>query len=121
MVAELPILVSTRPPETTIRGVLGDRFHYFRGRSGRRYLFTTIARADLADFRSAVVVLARREPGGLTALSVTELDADGQAVNVPRWPPRVSHDCVVLVHLLAERADDRRTAVADLTSATLSG
>jgi hypothetical protein len=119
MVAELPILLSARPPETTIRGVLGDRFHYFRGVSGRRYLFTAIARRDLADFRSAVVILARREPRGLKAVTVAELDADGNLVASTR-PVPATRDLVVLVHLLAEDTADREAILADLSSAALA-
>jgi hypothetical protein len=120
MVAELPILLSFPSPETTVRCVLGDRFHYFRGVSGRRYLFTRIARADLADFRSAVVMLAHREPRGYRAFAVAELDRDGRLRAGRRWPRELPRDCIVLVHLLAERATDRGAVVADLTSAALA-
>jgi hypothetical protein len=113
MVVEPAYILSDRPP-VPVRAGLGDRFRYQHGASGRRYLFTTIDANDLADFRSAVVVLARREPRGLRVLSVTELDADGQPIGAGRWPPLIPRDCLVLVHLLAERGEDRRAVVADL-------
>src|SRR5687767_9695206 len=102
MVAEPPILLSERPPEVPMRAGFGDRYRYFRGISGRRYLFSLINREELPDFRSAVVLLARREPQGLRAVSVTALDDKGRAVGAAGWPPLVPSDCRVLVHLLAE-------------------
>jgi hypothetical protein len=117
MVAEPLILLSERPPEVPMRPGFGDRFRYFRGKSGRRYLFTLINRDELADFRSAVVLLARRTPGGLRATSVSALDDAGRPMGSDCWPPIVPADCRVLVHLLAEREEDRRAVVADLTPA----
>jgi hypothetical protein len=115
MVAEPPILLSERPPEVPMRAGFGDRYRYFRGISGRRYLFTVINRDELADFRSAVVLLARRAADGLRAVSVSALDDGGRPIGSDRWPPLVPADCRVLVHLLAEQDDDRRAVVADLT------
>ena len=116
MVVESPFLLSDRPPEVPMRAGLGDRFRYVRGASGRRYLFSVIGREDLHDFRAAVVVLARRRGGGLQALRVAELDAAGRPANRAGWPPIVPHDCCILVHLLAERADERRAVIDDLTA-----
>jgi hypothetical protein len=104
MVAEPLVLLSERPPEVPMRAGLGDRFRYIRGISGRRYLFTHIEPDELADFRSAVVILARRERGGLRPLSVAELDAAGRPMGIAAWPLIVPRDGVVLVHLLAEHA-----------------
>jgi hypothetical protein len=117
MVAEPLLLLSERPPEVPTRSGLGDRFTYVTGASGSRYLFTAINRDELADFASAVVVLARREPGGLRALSVAELDVAGNPIGIRRWPPASIRDCRVLVHLLAADADARRAIVSDLIAA----
>jgi hypothetical protein len=117
MVAEPPFLLSDRPSEVPTGAGFGDRYRYFRGASGRRYLFTVINRDELADFRSAVVLLARREPDGLHAASVSALDESGRPIGADRWPPLVPANCRVLVHLLAEHEDDRRAVVADLSRA----
>jgi hypothetical protein len=101
-----------------VTGGLGDRFRYLRGASGRRYLFTGIATEELADFRSAVVLLARREPRGLRAVTVGLLDANGSPSATDRWPATLPRDAVVLVHLLADREADRAAIVADLTTAS---
>jgi hypothetical protein len=121
MVAAHPPVLSDHPPDFPRRAGLGDRFHYFRGRSGRRYLFSTVALAELSSFRSVVVILARREPcGRLAAYAVTILDRFGRPSDSRRpWPPIVPADSVTLVHLLAVTEADRLALVDDLTTASL--
>jgi hypothetical protein len=117
MVAVLPPLLSDQPPEVPRRAGFGDRFHYFRGFSGRRYLFSAVSVDDLADFRSAVVILAERAPHGrLSAHWIACLDRFGRpTVSDRRWPPPIS-DAVVLVHLLSASDADRGELIADLSS-----
>jgi hypothetical protein len=121
MVAALPLLLSDRPPNLARRAGLGDRFHYFRGASGRRYLFSAVAREELADFRSATVILAKRAPDGrLAAWSIAALDRFGRPTDSRRpWPPIMPIDSFVLVHLLAPTEADRLDVVDDLTTASL--
>ncbi len=121
MVAVLPPLLSDQPPDVPRRVGLGDRFHYFKGFSGQRYLFSTVAAEDLCDFRSAVVLVARRAPNGrLAAHWVTVLDRFGRpAVGDRHWPPSAS-DAVILVHLLSESEADRCDLVADLSRLPVS-
>ena len=115
MVAVLPHLLSDQPPEVPQRAGLGDRFHYFRGASGRRYLFSAIAADELADFRSAVVLLARRARGGrLAAYWMAVLDRFGRPVGERCGWPAVAGDIVVLVHCLAESDAERLELAADL-------
>ena len=118
----LPHLLSDQPPEVPQRAGLGDRFHYFRGLSGRRYLFSTVSRDELADFRSAVAILARRAGGGrLAAEWVTTLDASGRpASNDRNWPPLHAPGTVILVHLLSAGEAERRAIVSDLSPAALA-
>jgi hypothetical protein len=122
MVAELPSLLSDHPSDVPRRAGLGDRFHHFRGRSGRRYLFSVVAGRDHADFRSVVAIVARRTSDGrLAALSIATLDARGRpADNACRWPPLVPHDGIVLVHLLAVTDAERCALVADLAPVALA-
>jgi hypothetical protein len=119
MVAAPPLVLSDYPPDFPRKAGLGDRFHYFRGRSGRRYLFSTVEPSELAGFHSAVVILARPTPeGGLAAYAVTALDRSGQPTDSRwSWPPVVPFDAVVLVHLLAESDADRADLVDDLAAA----
>src|SRR6185312_3640984 len=51
MVAVVPPLLSDAQPSLAERAGFGDRFHYWRGRSGRRYLFTAVSAATVEDFR----------------------------------------------------------------------
>ncbi len=121
MVAVVPPLLSDRPPEIPQKAGLGDRFHYFRGRSGRRYLFTVVADEALEDFRSVVAMLAEPAPAGrLAARAVATLDAFGRIGQTPdlAWPPAQGRRTLCLVHLLAASEAERRAVVADL--ATLS-
>lgn len=120
MVAVVPNLLSDQPPAVPLRAGLGDRFHYFRGASGHRYLFSQVDAADLADFRSAIVVLARRASDGhLAATDMTVLDRFGRPLGRRgEWPPRVAPGVRVLVHLMAESESERFTIVDDLMAAS---
>ena len=114
MVAVLTHLLSDQPPEVPQRAGIGDRFHYFRGFSGHRYLFSAIDRADLADFRSAVVMVARPAANGhLAALWIAVLDRFGRPVG-ERRVPEIAADAVVLVHCLTISEVGRFDLVADL-------
>jgi hypothetical protein len=116
MAAVLPPLLSDQPPEVPQRAGFGDRFHYFRGLSGRRYLFWTVPAADLGDFSSAVVILAARASGRrLAAHSITLLDQFGRPeARDRRWPPAAA-ETLVLVHFLSDTEAERRDLVADLS------
>ena len=77
MVAVVPPLLSDAP-KLAERAGFGDRFRYWRGRSGRRYLFTAVPPDDLDDFRSAVVILAgRRGRGGWRPAGSTPSTPEG--------------------------------------------
>ncbi|MEJ0013963.1 MAG: hypothetical protein WDM94_15415 [Bauldia sp.] len=117
MIAVLPPLLSATSPKAPQTVGLGDRFHYFRGLSGRRYLFSAVGREELADFRSAVVIFARRTADGrLSAHWMTVLDSFGRPMaGDRRWPPLPGANEIVLVHLLSETDRARRDVVADLT------
>jgi len=118
MVAVLPPLLSDQPPEVPQRVGLGDRFHYFRGSSGRRYLFSTVPRDALADFRAAVVIVARPAGNGrLAAHWIAVLDTFGRpSAGDRRLPPMPGTGEVILVHLLSANDQSRRDLVADLSA-----
>jgi hypothetical protein len=121
MVAVVPPLLSDAQPSLAERAGFGDRFHYFRGRSGRRYLFTAVPAATSEDFRSAVVMLADQTAGGrLAAREILILDGEGRAAGQDRrgFAPR-SND-VVLVHLLAATEVQRRRLVDEFAAEMLS-
>jgi len=119
MVAVVPPLLSDRPPEIPQKAGLGDRFHYFRGRSGRRYLFTVVSGETLTDFRNVVAILAEVAPAGrLAARAAVTVDALGRIGPAPdpAWPPAQGQPTLWLVHLLAASDAERHAVVADLTT-----
>jgi hypothetical protein len=118
MVAVPTALLSDQPPEVPRKAGLGDRFHYFRGASGRRYLFSEVAAKDLGDFRAAVVLAADRfADGRLAATWVGTVDTAGRLMPADHRWPRFRPGMVVLVHLLAARESEREAAIADLMDA----
>jgi hypothetical protein len=107
MVAGSPHLLCDEQPDFAELAGLGDRFRYWRGLSGRRYLFTLVAIETLADFPGAVGMLAERLPDGrLAAREVFEIAANSL--------PHSRSGAVALVHLLAVTEAERRRAVEDL-------
>jgi hypothetical protein len=121
MVAALSPLLSDDPPDLVRRAKLGDRFHYWRGRSGRRYLFSAVDDDALSDFRSAVALIAEPAPDGrLVATAIALLDGAGRVLNgeMP-WPRALPPDTVLLVHLLAQTDAERWDVVADLSGRPL--
>lgn len=122
MVAVVPPLLSDRPPEIPQKAGLGDRFHYFRGRSGRRYLFTLLAGESLGDFRGVVAILAEAAPAGrLSARAIVTVDARGRIGSLPdiAWPPAPGGPILCLVHLLAATEAERSAVIADLAATAM--
>ncbi len=115
MVAVLQLLLSDQPPEVPRKAGLGDRFHYFRGASGRRYLFSKVPAKDFADFASAVVIVAERLMDGRLAVTwIAPLDSFGAPAAADRRSLRIRAGSLVLVHLLSESEAERNAMVADL-------
>ena len=106
-------------PDILSGNALGERYRYFRGRSGQRYIFTKMHAADLPDCRQAVMVLLPRfvSPAQQAApVWLGEIDRHGK-----RHGPRLSAGELagseIYVHLLAENAERRRQILNDLSPA----
>lgn len=98
--------------------MLGDRFRYWRGASGRRYLFTEIDGAELADYRGAVAVeiedRAGDEAGEGRVINLLEIDEDG---GIRRHPVGFNAEpSAAFVHLLATSAAERQAILLDLAA-----
>jgi hypothetical protein len=107
-------LLSEDAPESARNAGLGYRYRYWRGASGRRYLFTAIPSESLADFRSVVVIQA--EPvadGRLRARAVYAIGEKGETDGVP---PRKAPGDKVFVHFLAASEEERRRIIEDLAA-----
>lgn len=97
-----------------------ERYRFFAGRSGQRYIFTKMSVADLEDCRQAVVILlAKPDPQSGKRKSdcpiwLGEIDRHGK-----RHGPRLTKGRLarsdVFVHLLAENAGMRRSILNDLS------
>ncbi len=116
MMTNLSLLSEDAPPLARDAG-FGYRFRYWRGASGRRYLFSAVPSEALADFRSVVVIYA--EPvaeGRLRARALFIIAANGQADGA--MPKRVPGD-KAFVHFLAPSDAERAGLVDDLAAVPL--
>ena len=116
MVAELSPLLSDTTPSLARRAKLGDRFRYWSGQSGRRYLFSAVPFEALADFRSAVAILAEAATDGrFIAWAVGVIDSAGRLeADDGSWPAIAPRGSVAFVHFLAETDRERQELFDDL-------
>ena len=118
MVAELLPVLSDPAPGLARRAEFGDRFRYWRGRSGARYLFSAVPFEALADFRQAAAMVA--EPmadGGFLAWSAAIIDSAGRLDALDAaWPKSAPAGSVVFVHFLAESDAELEALLGDLFS-----
>ena len=108
-------LTDSGAPRLATQCELGDRFRYWRGVSGRRYLFTAMDASEIRDIRGAVVMLAVRDGvDGFRSVDVVapgdpgEADAAGVAARLAADPLLFG-----FVHFLADRAVQRRSIIDD--------
>lgn len=109
-------LVDGGSPKVPGLGSLGERYHYWCGRSGRRYLFSAVTAGDLLDFTAAIVVLARREGPKVIGEQAMVLDGEGRTQLEARLAadPRIA----AFIHLLSPTDATRRAAIDDLLGGT---
>lgn len=107
-------------PLSTRATGLGDRFRYWRGASGRRYLFSAVSNAALDDLTNVVVILVAAD--GTASLSETaaakvvfigEIDGDGVRSGRTVGGSR-DVNTRAFAHFLADTAEERRAILADL-------
>lgn len=87
-------------PSALAGAAIEQRFRYWYGRSGRRYLFSEIGPTEVADLEGVVVLIPGRDADRPDYVGA---DATGYAGHGP-----------VFVHLLADTEADRAAVVADL-------
>jgi hypothetical protein len=105
------------------RAELGDRFRYWRGSSGARYLFSAVPFAALADFRSAAAILAEPTADGrYLAWSAAVIDSAGRLNRLDQsWPVGAPAGSVAFVHFLAETEAELYALVSDLFPQAATG
>jgi hypothetical protein len=104
-----------------IEGVVaGDRFRYWAGASGRRYLFARIVAEDLSDYHGAIGLELRdgleRDP---VVAALFQVDEEGTVTSHPTGVS-VGRAGPVYVHLLATRQGDRHAVLLDLAAALMA-
>lgn len=104
-------------PRSAAEAGITDRFRYFRGRSGRRYLFTRIEPEAVGDYERALIVLTQDRGEGERIIWV-DPRAARNAVPVPAAV--LAQADAVYVHLLATRAEERRRIAADIDRARIA-
>lgn len=97
---------------------LGDRYRYFYGASGRRYLFSSVPVDTIGDYRNAVVVLETNADATVRDGNpwIGEIDRDGKRRG-GKLQDRKLADARAYVHLLASGKSDRMAALDDLLKA----
>jgi hypothetical protein len=101
-------------PETARALGLAERFRYWKGVSGRRYLFSAVPEDTLESLSNVVVVMAAHGPSGEPrAAWVGEIDARGRRRGRPLVPNR-SQRIAAFVHFLAFSDAERQAVVEDL-------
>ncbi len=95
---------------------LGDRFHFWCGASGRRYLFSAVEARALVDFSDALVVLARRDGAGALVGDTLTLIGTNDSTERGALQARLAADpkLEAFVHLLAPTLHARQAALDDL-------
>jgi hypothetical protein len=108
-------LIDSGAPKPAAQCGLGHRFRYWRGVSGRRYLFTVMDASEIGDIQGAVVVLAVRD--GIDRFRGVDVVAPGDSGEAD--PAEISARLVTdprlfgFVHFLADRAEQRLSIIGD--------
>jgi hypothetical protein len=107
-------LLSEDAPESARNAGFGYRYRYWRGASGRRYLFSAVPSESLADFRAVIVVHA--EPVAEGRLRARAAYSVGDRGETDGAAPRKAPGDKVFVHFLAATEDERRRIIEDLAA-----
>lgn len=97
--------MSSEVSQAALEAGVPARFHYFYGRSGRRYLFTSTGGDTVGDFSDGVAIAVRA--GSIVwagAVSAFE------AMPATAWTRRAA----LYVHLIAATDAERRALIDDL-------
>jgi hypothetical protein len=87
------------------------KYRHWRGRSGRAYAFSVYAPGDCPAYADAVLLVASRRGAALACLDLGEFPEGALARLRRRF---ALQDVEFHIHVLAERAGDRRALVEDL-------
>jgi hypothetical protein len=116
MITEPFPLLSDPASALSRRANLDDRFRYWRGCSGARYLFSVVPWEALADFRRAAVILAEpKADGGFLAWTGAIIMSSGRIDRLNEsWPSSPPVGSIAFVHFLADSDTELRGLLEDL-------
>ena len=94
------------PLRTVRHSALAERFRFWRGASGRRYVCSVFSPQTVPAYETSVALHVRRAPGGPVVVAV-------RAGSDPRPVPAADE---VHIHLVRDEADWLARAIADLAA-----
>jgi len=106
--------MNAQMPSTAAALGLGEKFQYWHGASGRRYLFTAIPVDSVDEYRKAVVVLAhkgRRQAQKIVWIGEIDGRGNRHGHKLVRRSGQPNH---AYIHLLAGGREERDAVIADL-------
>lgn len=114
----IPFLPLGRCPDIDHANGLADKFRYWHGASGDRYVFTEIDLNEIDEYTETVVLLmdARRR-SGLKLAYLGEADCINATQTRLLAAAKRSKFVRAFIHLLAKDADRRKHIIADLAAA----
>lgn len=97
---------------------LGENFRFWRGASGRRYMFSLVRESDLDDLQNAILIEAGMLGLEPVPVWLGEVDHDGErhgeAIGAAAGPRRRRY-----VHFLEGNAGERHAVLNDLLAASM--
>ncbi|WP_137388275.1 hypothetical protein [Rhodoligotrophos defluvii] len=101
-------------------GPFGDRFWYWNGSSGRRYIHSVFRLGDCPPFPGAIYLAVRRERSGQRVVcAIGRFSSVLEASSLPSGLADRHGVNEVHVHLLAETEPEVEATLADLSAALL--
>ena len=116
------IKISSHSARVNSDGPFGDRFWYWNGSSGRRYIHSVFRLKDCPPCPGAIYLAIRRDGAGqreVCAIGRFPQAFDGLGGCLPSQLVKQHGVNEVHVHLLAETDSEVETALADLSAALL--
>ncbi|MDD7909473.1 hypothetical protein PUV47_06055 [Pseudovibrio exalbescens] len=96
----------------------GDRFRYWEGKSGQRYLFSKIKEQELLDYPGSVVLMADERMDHVVVW-LGHADQHGELHGAHSVPKR-RRQMAFYVHLLCTTDEERKETLSDLQAGLFS-
>jgi hypothetical protein len=97
------------------KDVLLRNYRHWRGRSGRSYVFSVYAPQECPAYEDSVLIVAARRGGRVLACLDLGPFPESRLMRLRRRFAERLGEVEFQIHVLAERAGDRRALIDDLT------